>query len=136
MKLVIDANVLFSLLIKEGTTKELFLNFNLDLYTSNFIFNELEKHKQEILEKTKRTEDEFNLVLDIFKKIVKVVSTGNFIDSFENAKQICPDQKDIPYFALALKLDCGIWSNDKELKKQDKIKIYSTEDLVDVLKEN
>lgn len=40
---------------------------------------------------------------------------------------------DSEYFALALKLNCAIWSNDKRLKQQDKIKVYSTEDLVKVL---
>ncbi|MEK6928390.1 MAG: hypothetical protein AABW65_00335 [Nanoarchaeota archaeon] len=37
-------------------------------------------------------------------------------------------------FALALKLDCAIWSNDKKLNEQDKVKIYSTEDLIELLK--
>ena len=36
------------------------------------------------------------------------------------------------YFALALKLNCGIWSNDKKLKNQDKVKVYSTEDLLKI----
>ena len=34
------------------------------------------------------------------------------------------------YFALELKLNWGIWSNDKKLKEQNKVKVYSTEDLL------
>jgi len=35
------------------------------------------------------------------------------------------------YSALALKLNCAIWSNDKELKeKQDVVKIDPTSELV------
>ncbi|PIN85274.1 MAG: hypothetical protein COV47_03030 [Candidatus Diapherotrites archaeon CG11_big_fil_rev_8_21_14_0_20_37_9] len=41
-------------------------------------------------------------------------------------KKISPDPKDVPYFALALKLRCPIWTNDKLLKKQKKVKIIST----------
>jgi len=136
MKLVVDANVLFSLLIKEGKTKELFMDFSLDLYAPEFVFDELEKHRQEILEKTKRSNDEFNSVLDIFEKIVKVVPTKDLTAYAENAKQISPDENDVSYFALALKLNCPIWSNDKELKKQNKIKVYSTEDLINALKDD
>ena len=46
------------------------------------------------------------------------------------AEKISPDPNDIEYFALALKLKCDIWSNDKRLKNHDKVKVYSTEELV------
>lgn len=52
----------------------------------------------------------------------------------EEAEKISPDERDVLYFALALKLKCGIWSNDKKLKKQSKIKIYSTEELLKEIK--
>ena len=46
------------------------------------------------------------------------------------ALQLSPDLKDAPYIALALKLNCPIWSQDKALKKQSVVKIYSTEELI------
>lgn len=49
------------------------------------------------------------------------------------AKNISPDAKDAPYFALAMRLKCPIWSNDKDLKKQNSVEIYSTDDLVRML---
>lgn len=45
MKLVVDANILFSCLIKEGKTIELFLNPFLKLYAPEFILREFEKYK-------------------------------------------------------------------------------------------
>ena len=36
----------------------------------------------------------------------------------------------VKYFALALKLNCPIWSEDKALKKQSKVKVYSTSELL------
>ena len=53
-----------------------------------------------------------------------------FFDFIDGAERISPDPKDTSYFALALKLNCPIWSNDKKLKEQNKIKIYSTEEIV------
>jgi predicted nucleic acid-binding protein len=34
----------------------------------------------------------------------------------ERAREICPDENDGDYFAVALELNCAIWSNDKKLK--------------------
>ena len=52
----------------------------------------------------------------------------------DEAKKLSPDPKDTEYLALALKLNCAFWSNDKKLKTQNKIKVYSTEDLTNELK--
>lgn len=50
---------------------------------------------------------------------------------FDKAKNISPDEKDMVYLALAMKLRCGLWSNDGDLKeKQDVIQVYSTEELI------
>ncbi|MBI2152065.1 hypothetical protein HYU21_05030 [Candidatus Woesearchaeota archaeon] len=34
------------------------------------------------------------------------------------------------YFALALKLNCALWSNDKKLREQSEVKVYNTYELV------
>ncbi|EFK96340.1 protein containing Nucleotide binding protein, PINc domain [sediment metagenome] len=132
MNLVIDANILFSLLIKEGKTIELLLDLSINLFTPEFIFTEFEKHKQEILKKTNRSEEEFDEILNILEEIITIVPSEEFKDFQEIAKGISPDPDDIMYFALALKLNCPIWTNDKKLKQQDKVKIYSTSDLAEL----
>jgi len=68
MDLVIDANILFSAFIKQGKTIEILLNPLLNLYAPVYIFEEIEEHRNEILEKTNRTEKELNeLLSDIFE---------------------------------------------------------------------
>jgi len=37
------------------------------------------------------------------------------------------------YFALALRFDFSIWSNEKAFKKQSKVKVFSTSDLISFL---
>ncbi|MGC9200887.1 MAG: PIN domain-containing protein [Candidatus Aenigmatarchaeota archaeon] len=44
-----------------------------------------------------------------------------------------PDVNDIQYFSLALKMNVPIWSNDKKLKQQSKVKVFSTKDLIEFL---
>lgn len=44
---------------------------------------------------------------------------------------ICPDPDDVAYVALALKLKCFIWSNDRTLKKELKlIKVFNSEEIL------
>jgi predicted nucleic acid-binding protein len=50
------------------------------------------------------------------------------------ARRISPDPDDVQYFALALKLDASIWSNDKNLKNQNIVKVFSTDELVKILR--
>jgi len=90
----------------------------------------LKSIKQEILYKTNRTYEEFYEILEIIKKIITLVPIEEFENKINEAKGISPDPNDVIYFALALKLNCPIWSNDKKLKEQKEIKIYSTSELI------
>jgi predicted nucleic acid-binding protein len=68
--------------------------------------------------------------LGLLSRRIRIVPREETKLFMEKAKAISPDVKDIPYFALALKLNCALWSNDKKLKDQDKVKIYSTEEIM------
>ena len=75
------------------------------------------------------------VLLEIFKElfnsnIIRVIKYNYYKIFIDEAESISPDPYDIDYFALALKFDCAIWSNDKKLKQQNKIKIFSTKDLL------
>src|SRR3989338_2505530 len=129
MDLVVDANVLFSALIKESFSFNLLFNGKFHLFTPEYIFTELEKHKEEILNKTERLEEEFFRLLETLKRRVIIVPLEELLPYVEEAEKITPDPDDMTYFALALKLNCAIWSNDKKLKVQDKIKVYNTHEL-------
>ncbi|MBN1859831.1 MAG: PIN domain-containing protein [Candidatus Thermoplasmatota archaeon] len=132
MELVVDANILFSALLKNGMTRKLLLNDNLQLYTTEYIFDELLDHSPELERKTHTTKKKLTRVVhDILKESeIRIISLIELKPYREQAKRISPDPKDTPYFATALKMNCAIWSNDKALKQQQRIKIYSTEDII------
>ena len=130
MKLVVDANVLFAVVIKQGKTTELIFSDNFELFAPEFIFEELEKHRDMLVAKSRRTSEEFDTFISIMAGRIKIVSADEFSSFMNKAKSVCPDPNDVQYFALALKLDCAIWSNEKLLKKQSKIKVFSTSDLI------
>ncbi len=135
MKLVVDANVLFSAFIKEGKTIELLLNPSFIFYTPIFVFEEIEEHKNEIIEKMKRTKEEIQDLIDNLLSLIKLIPKQEIIQFIGEAEGITNDLDDVAYIALALKLNCAIWSNDKKLKEQGRIKVYSTEELVGLLEE-
>jgi len=130
MILVIDANILFSALIKNSLTAELIFEEDLLLYTPEFIVEEFLKYEDLILKKTSRTKEEFIGIMHILREIITVIPKEEYSEFMKEAEIISPDEKDVMYFALTLKLKCGIWSNDKKLKEQDKIKIYSTKEIL------
>ncbi|MFW9880222.1 MAG: PIN domain-containing protein [Candidatus Thorarchaeota archaeon] len=131
MKLVVDANILFAALIKEGSTAELLLSDKLQLFVPEFLFTEFAKYEQHILKKTHRSRQKFIQFLDLLKEQITIIPKKEIIPFIDKAENISPDPKDTVYLALAFALKSNIWSNDKKLKKgQEEITVYSTEELV------
>jgi len=134
MDLIIDANILISAIIAtKGKTCELLFSEKLNLFAPELLLKEFYEHKEEILRKSQLSEEELESALSIIFSRIKFVSFTEFESFISKAENICPDPKDTEYFALALKFDYAIWSNDKELKKQDFIKVISTPELLDTL---
>ncbi|MBI2176270.1 DNA-binding protein [Candidatus Woesearchaeota archaeon] len=130
MELVIDANTLFSALIKNGKTAELLFEKSIRLYSPEFVIEEFLKYEEFIMEKTSRTKEELVEIMHLLKDVIEVAPKEDYSEFVREAEAISPDEKDVMYFALALKLKCGIWSNDKELQEQDKVKVYSTAEVM------
>jgi len=131
MDLVVDANVLFAVLIKGSFSARLIFNEEFHLFTPEYVFVEIEEHQDEIISKTERTLVDFYNLLEVLKRRIVPVPLEELTEYVEEAEKITPDPDDMAYIALALKLNCAIWSNDKELKeKQSMVKVYPTHELV------
>ncbi len=135
MLVVIDANELFSLLIKGSkSSKEIFLSKSIEFIAPEFLLEEFTNNQEEVLSKTHRTEEEFSELLSIFKDRVKLISEQEIASFIPEACELLPEHtKDKEYLALALKFKCIIWSEEKLLKKQVKIKVLNTKELFDKL---
>jgi predicted nucleic acid-binding protein len=137
MLLVVDANVVFSVLIKGGKTLDIFIlnraNKRFNFIAPEFLMVEVEKHAREIIKKTGLSSEELGKVLDFLEKEIEFISFEEFSEFCEEAEQISPDPNDVQYFALALKLNGAIWSNDKLLKKQLAIEVLSTGEVIKLM---
>ena len=135
MKLVVDTNILLSF-FRDNPIRKIILYselFNLELHTPEHGFKELLNIKNSLSKYSKLPSEEIDFILDELKKYIKIIP-DEFSKSFESqAKQLIHD-KDVPIFALALKLNCSIWSNEPGFKEQSSVKVFNTEELRKQLK--
>ena len=122
MDVVVDANIIFSILIKKGFNNKILVEKDINMYSPTFLREEILEHYTEIVSKTHRTYEEFLDVLDELMDSITFVE----IDACEIE---CSDVDDAPYIALALQLNIPIWSEDKDLKKSVTVKVYNTKEL-------
>ena len=134
MQLVIDANVIIAMLIKPSKIIDLFFNNRLEIFAPELLFEELGNNKEEIIKKSKIAEEWFNLFYTILKHNITIIPEEEFLKYRERAEKICPHPKDVTYFALALHLQCAIWTNETKLKMQEHVKVYLTHELFDLFR--
>lgn len=129
MRLVVDTNVLFSVFWKRSILPRVMSSQDLELYSPEFALEEIKKYSAEIRRKTKLSRAEFNSKREELPILVDFVPLKDYRGFFKELKGI-PDKNDIDFLALALKLKCPLWSNDKQLRKQTKVKVITTEELL------
>jgi len=136
MKLVVDTNILFSF-FRDTIVRKIIVNskiLGLELFIPEYALEELVANKSKIMKYANITSEEyFEFVISVLRYFVKTVPSSFFEDLKEEAKKISPHVKDSPFFALALKLNCGIWSNEKRLKRQSRVNVFSTKEIVRLL---
>src|SRR3989344_6479866 len=121
MELVIDSNCLISALRKSGKSRELICSSKIILYSPEHILYETSKHKEEIISKSKITENDFNILFAILSSNIKIIPESEFRELKEKAMKLVTHPEDAPFMALALQKNISVWSDDKKLKYQSKV---------------
>lgn len=135
MRLVIDANIAFSLLKKDSFTKKLTQEHSLELYSHKFILEELEEHSEELCKLLKVSKDKFERLKEILSKLVNLKIKVS-PQQLNWARSLISDPDDKQYLALALKLNCPVWSEDPHFQEQsviDVVEVFKTKELKDFL---
>lgn len=133
MFIVVDANIIISLLIAKGSKHQLFFSEKIKPVSPDFILFEIGKHWKELSNKSKLSERDLKSEFFAVRLQLKTFSLPKIGKFIKEGSAISPDSNDSEYFALALKLNCPIWSEDKLLKKQSKVKVLDTKDLLELL---
>ena len=133
MNLVVDTNIIFKALIKRSKTRAILLNPNHQFYIPEYALEEVERHISLIRDKSELSEEEVKLALSILLTSMRVIPAEDILGRWDEAERIIGkiDTGDIPFIALALSIKCdGIWSDDKDLKRQGKVKVWSTREMI------
>ncbi|MDP3640795.1 MAG: PIN domain-containing protein [Nanoarchaeota archaeon] len=134
MDLVVDANIVIAALISPtGHTADLFFSLLLSVFAPELLLAEVEEHKKELLQKTGLSAKDFKQLVAFLSRDIRFFPTIELLPFLPKAKEVSPDPDDVAYFALALKLRCPLWSNDKLLQSQAAVKVISTAELLKLL---
>ena len=141
MKLVVDASAIFSALIKQNVPFELIRilpKIGWELYSPEFVFDEINEHKDRLLHFSELSEDELMFLIDLLFKKIKIIPKSKYSRFISESKSLLTvkgdlvDEKDVPYLALALSLNSAIWSDDKHFKIQSEVEVFTTKELTNL----
>ena len=143
MRIVVDTNIVFSALINSKSTipEMIIVPFSeFKFFTSEYLFKELENHKNKLQKASKLTEEEIIRARTELFKYIKVISHELIPQEIWHIAEdltfdIDPD--DIPFVALSIFLDAYLWTGDKELyaglKKKRFNNVFLTSELREML---
>lgn len=130
MQLVVDTNVVVSALLRAGETRKLLLSHRFDVFSPEYVRFEIQKHRPEFIKKMGSNDHDFEEALGLVFEPITVIPLEEYAPFKLRAEKLArADLDDWPFLALALKLNCEIWSNDMHLKKQSDIRVFSTSEL-------
>jgi predicted nucleic acid-binding protein len=120
-KIVVDTNIIFKALRLPYTSlRETLSLSDYQFFAPKFLLVEIFKHKDKILSNNIQLEDDLyeylNLLLNQISFVNEdFVSIGSYLEAYRLCKGI--DEKDVPFVALAIELECPLWTYDMPLKQ-------------------
>lgn len=137
MKLVIDTNVFISALIKkDGLTRDIIINSGNTFLFPEYEFQEIYKYKNEILKKSRCSEKEFIRLTTSLLNHMRIVRHGEICNYYYEASEIMRkiDPDDKIFIATALAFNAYIWSDDEHFKRQSRIRVLTTKEMIELCK--
>lgn len=137
MELVVDANVLLAGFMKAAVTRELLLDNRLRLHAPEYLIYETRKHllshaslRKRIGLSPRQIDEVWFLLTQNIESHPKTV----YQKTYPVALKIAPHPEDAPYLALALGMKIPLWSNDKGMKMQDRVRVFATHEVLEKLR--
>jgi predicted nucleic acid-binding protein len=135
MEIVVDTNIMISALLKDNLTRRILLLSPFDMYTLACAHDEIQKHKEELIHKSKLNNEQFDYLIQLLFSKMNFVPAED-IEPFKDSaitimRDIDPD--DSPFLALAMMLNAPIWSNDSHFKRQKAAPVFTTKEILPLL---
>jgi predicted nucleic acid-binding protein len=132
-RVVLDANIVLSALIKDAYTREFITKSGHEFWFPEGGVDRIEKYKGGIMEKSGLAHNEIDSLFESLFKQIQMIPEKISNTKLLKAKDIMGDidKEDALFVACALSLqDSVIWSNDKHLKKQNLVRVYTTKEIM------
>ena len=133
MRFVLDTNVILKALIKDSVVRGILLRSSHEFLVPEHAIDETTKHLGMVAEKSGLSESEINSVIDALLVSIKVVPAEKVVSKWKEAGHVMAevDVGDVPFVAAAMSVNCdGIWSDDKHLKRQEKVRVWTTKEML------
>ncbi len=131
MKLVVDSNIIIASLLKEGITRSLLMEAPIELVSPEWMVSEIRRHQKTIARRAGLSTQEFELLLALVTDRVSVVASIDYESKIPEAKDLIGDQDlgDVPFLALALTHECGIWTYNQKHFEGSGVQLWATSDV-------
>ncbi len=134
MILIVDTNIIFSGLLRDSVTREMLIDCPFVLYVPETVLFEIRKYENEIIKRSGLTKREFETLFSLITENITIVEKEKYQTKITEADKLIGhiDKGDVPFVALALTIpNNGIWTeNEVHFKKQNKVKIWTTSDIL------
>ena len=116
MDVVLDANVLFRILISHGDILEVMFHPDLQIFAPQRLREEFLAHEKEIIQKSHLSQTTFHMLCSpLFKKII-FVDVEEYKRYLPKAKTVLREHhKDEDFIALCMMKKCKVWAYESRL---------------------
>jgi len=130
--LAIDTNIIIAALITNGQTRRILTNFSINFIFPDYGLEEIYKYKEEIKQKSGMDEKEFNILLLRILRYIKLIPFDMIMPYKNESDNLMKDihKDDSVFIATALAFNCPVWSDDNHFKKQNRVKLLTTKDML------
>lgn len=133
MRLVLDTNILIAGLLRDSTTRRILQWPFHTFLTPEYAYAEVANHLDELVPRMRMTRSDAELLLHLVAARVQTVPEADLRPHMQEASAIMrdldPDDAHLVATAIAIPND-GIWSHDKALRRQTRVPVRTTADLV------
>lgn len=131
MDLVIDTNKIIAALIKDGASRSIITDPQHRFYAPEFSLVEIHKYEDLIVKKSGMRKSQVRLVLELLAEHITIVPKTAYADLRAEADKQITDKDDLPFVALALAKNIGIWTDDKDFQSVTSVPVFTTAYLLD-----
>lgn len=129
--LVVDANILFSAALRDGSTRGLILRGRLNLHAPEWLWAELADNRDMLVSRSGMSPEAFDLLVVLLREHIRTVPRATTKQFRLEALRRVGEVEDAPYVATALAIGGALWSHDKRLAAKAGVEVVTTKELLE-----